>query len=479
VTKPNKAVELTAFQRPLRSRFQARLTASVPLYKTNHRYLVHLVTIKCPISDGDGWSFRQWIARRLDGIWILFFDELYLALSGGKEVIEMYALDSQRYLKWQTFPPGFRYWTKLWIDGFHGGTHIHWHLSPLSLIGLARVWRYFSTLEHWKPQQGALIRMACRRRDRSYNAQLMPPFDASRRQWDDFFSCLLEKEADDRKAIIDWHHERICEDGYFRDSQEVWHRINDLAGYLLAPGYSTDDLFNRVKDMVIDVQDIQEGTCTERMVLLFDRFRSPEPREYVVWTRVRSDTDWSKRLMNMFSRIFLESPGRLEGDRTVRAFLNVGSAIIPYVVIRLRGSHSVKERHRREALAMLDDTMRHAKPLGKMTLDAETQMLLIDEKHRSPWKYGRRRYALPMPLDEINTPEGLRVGHAAQDLFDNPERLLDEVFRAVEHSKRLEEINAAAPAGTKAWHILSQAYHWARGITKKCGKKEKAVSPRG
>ena len=86
----------------------------------------------------------------------------------------MYALDADKYTKLLGFESPLRRWIRLWLDGLHVGTHIHWRLSPFSVLGLAKTWRYLSSLDADKrrPQEKAIARMAHRRRGKDVHSPL-------------------------------------------------------------------------------------------------------------------------------------------------------------------------------------------------------------------------------------------------------------------------------------------------------------------
>ncbi len=357
----------------------------------------------------------------------------------------MYALDAKKYTKLTEFEPLLRRWIRLWLDGMHAGTHVHWRLSPFSVFGLAKTWRYLSSLDHWQPQRKAIISMASRRSRKGIFCEKMPSVADEPEKWEQFFTKQLDDQPSIVAEAIGAHRKGVIDPTLTSISQtDFWIALNDLASALIAEGYSTDDLFNRVMDGVIDEADIQGGTVTERLLGFLDYFGGPESREYIVWTTIHSDTRWSGVTAKRFSILQFEHPWDLHGQGPVRVFLQREGTKIPAIISRVQGTYSVKERHRLEALAALEQRMSSAAALGQLTLDASTDMVLSDHTDRKPWRYTRKPYALPM----LSAHEGLRVAHAARELFDRPERVIDEVFRAFEHSGHAE-----------FWETVPSAYH--------------------
>jgi hypothetical protein len=234
----------------------------------------------------------------------------------------MYGLDLKEYLKWQELEPPFRQWVKLWLDGAHAGTHLHWRLSPLSVIGLAKTWQYLSRLESWRFQQEAIIRMADRRRKNGlYNGQ-MPNVDAERNEWNSFFSRQLQEWEQVTVNAVAWHRQRITESTLSRTSwYEIWAALNELWAVLVFQGYSPDDLFNRVKDGVIDAANLKRDTDADRLLGFLEYFSHAEPRTYVVWTKVWTDAVWSNAARRRFTTIRLQHPWDLIRDEPTRVFL--------------------------------------------------------------------------------------------------------------------------------------------------------------
>ena len=361
----------------------------------------------------------------------------------------MYAFDRQRYLKLQAFEPPLRHWTRLWLDGLNSGTHIHWRLSPLSLLGLAKTWRYLSCLDRWGPQQAAIINMVERRRQNSSYRGQIPSSGSGLQQWHDFLAKQVDEQAQSTSDALSWHRQRIADSTLDTASHiELWAALSELFAVLALRGFSTDDLSNRVKDGVIDVSDLRGGTAAERLLGFLDYFSNTEPRTYVVWTKVVTDTEWSNTTCGRFSRIRLDHSWDLMGEGPARIFLQEGESRRPAIVSKIRGTHSVKERHRLQAIQELEKAMRAGSAFGTLSLDATTQMVLSDQPERAPLRYSRKRYAVPLLSSEDHSDDALRVGRAAQELFDHPERVIDEVFRVFEHSGDAEY-----------WEQVPRSYH--------------------
>ena len=57
----------------------------------------------------------------------------------------MYQMNANEYSRWLTIEnPAQRFWVRTWIDSLVPGTHVHWQLSPLSMLGLAHLWQYMN-----------------------------------------------------------------------------------------------------------------------------------------------------------------------------------------------------------------------------------------------------------------------------------------------------------------------------------------------
>jgi hypothetical protein len=255
--------------------------------------------------------------------------------------------------------------------------------------------------------------------------------------WQRFFELVLRAEDRIREVTVDWHRVRIKESRLqFEPPDRLWIFLNDLAASLLLYGYSTDELFNRAKDFVLDASELQEGTPRERLLKYLDYFLDREERVYVVWTPVVADTPWeTAALQRRFSGLTLEAPWHLRGTDPRLAYVRENGQKVPMILSRVDGTHGVAQRHRFQALQLLDDLMSREKSLGHLVLGAKTSMTLLSDFAKGPWTYSRRPYALP-ELDGANTPHGAqRLARSAQQLFDRPVTVIDEVFQILEHAK--------------------------------------------
>jgi len=360
----------------------------------------------------------------------------------------MYAFDRARYTRLLEFSRSNRLWCRLWLDGLHQGTHFHWRLSPLSLVGLARTWRHFSGLTDWKRQQEAIIRMARRRLQTSAHTFPTPPASTDFTAWQAFFDHILGIEDDIRTQALRWHRSRVEESRLDAKTPErLWISLNDLAAALTLYGYSTDELFNRAKDYVIDAKAQQAGSPKDRLVQYFDYFLNPEQRTYVVWTGVVSDTPWkSTTLRKRFSTLTFDAPWEVQGTGPARAYLRRDGREIPSIISLVDGTHGVSQRHRFAARQVLSDLMKHAKALGDLKLEARTYMVLSTNPDRAPWFYSRRPYALPLLEGAKVTTDTQRLARSAQQLFDDPVSVIDDAFLIFKHANVTEFWNALPPA---------------------------------
>lgn len=363
----------------------------------------------------------------------------------------MYALNFDEHLAWSGMSQPVRRWTRLWLDGNHSGTHIHWRLSPLSVLGLSTLWELFLNLERCQPQEDAIRRMACRRRHCGSFLGSMPEWGAPREAWEGFFASQLQASSELLEDALTWHRCYVQEATSSKPptTRELWVAQNGLCSALIVAGYSSDDLFNRVKDGVVDAARRTGRADVERLAGFLDYFRNPTPRDYIVWTLVHHDTSWDSRtLERRFSSVALSHPSALKGDGPSFAWLQPSGTQTPVIVTKLRGTHSVKERHRLGALALLETRMRSSPALGRLSLDAETSYVLADNPFKEPWRYRRKRFALPMLSKQLAPGDGLTVGLVAQEIFDRPVDVIDEVFEFLEHH-----------GFRKFWRLVPPTYH--------------------
>ena len=78
----------------------------------------------------------------------------------------MYALNLLEHNRWISIPNrAYRFWIRAWVDSLHIGTHVHWQLSPLSMVGLAHLWGYINRQDrqYTKRQRASIKVMALRR----------------------------------------------------------------------------------------------------------------------------------------------------------------------------------------------------------------------------------------------------------------------------------------------------------------------------
>ncbi len=377
----------------------------------------------------------------------------------------MFAPNLERYLRLQSFRPAVRTWIRIWLDGLHDGTHVHWQLSPLSVLSLGGLWPFLKPLTTWPYHLEAIISMASRRRALNRHFGTMPS-SKDESLWSTFFDAQPSHTDEMLRKITDWHRQWIVSGDTSPASLEtLWLEMNELAAILMWRGYSTDDLFNRVKDGVIDPGESQGGTAEQRLDGFFDYFAKPEPRTYWVWTSVLSDTPLSRSQLSSFSHIRLDDPWQLKeenadgekeelgtkkgesGSNVARVLLKRDERLTPIIISKLDGTAAVKERHRTEALKELKSLMKASKKLGKLSLSAETQMVLSNDVARKPWRYSRKRYALPMLGPHVPDTGVGSVGAVAQELFDSPGAVILEVFSEFEN------------LGTKEWWTTSRDYH--------------------
>src|SRR5437660_1366258 len=92
----------------------------------------------------------------------------------------MYAVNPKEYEKWRSVHnPAYRFWIRTWIDSLHSGTHVHWQLSPISVLGLAYLWKFMSRQEdqYIRRQRLSIRLMTLRRQTDPGQISPMPQFE--------------------------------------------------------------------------------------------------------------------------------------------------------------------------------------------------------------------------------------------------------------------------------------------------------------
>src|SRR5258708_7483353 len=158
-----------------------------------------------------------------------------------------------------------RLWLKIWIDGLHVGTHLHWLLSPFSVIGLANIWSSFPADDRYSPQRKAICRMACRRRSSDLYLDGMPNADSGDPAWSAFFRQQLDERETLTSQLLDWHRDQLTS-GVATPHAVLLSRSHELRAALALADYSTDDLFNMLKDTVLDIHQKRNADPLCRVV---------------------------------------------------------------------------------------------------------------------------------------------------------------------------------------------------------------------
>jgi hypothetical protein len=97
----------------------------------------------------------------------------------------------------------------MWLDGLHDGTHVHWQLSPLSVLSLEGMWQFLKPLDTWKSHFQAIIRIAGRRRSLQRYSGTMPS-STKESDWSAFFEAQPKDKNEILKEASDWHRRWIA-----------------------------------------------------------------------------------------------------------------------------------------------------------------------------------------------------------------------------------------------------------------------------
>src|SRR5207253_6583724 len=180
---------------------------------------------------------------------------------------QMYAVNVEEFGRWSSMKNrAYRFWVRAWIDSLHVGTHIHWQLSPLSVLGLAFMWQFFANQEsHYTRGQRTSIKAMSRRRlkDPGFFPP-MPSFDDDDCVWDSFFSRQISSMEQIREELIDWHLTKLesC-----IDMETLYSNMTSLFSSLLLAGFTNDQLFRKVCKGILDPS--LDSPPEENLILLW------------------------------------------------------------------------------------------------------------------------------------------------------------------------------------------------------------------
>lgn len=367
----------------------------------------------------------------------------------------MYALDLTAYARWQEFPPTARYFVKLWIDGLHVGTHVHWALSPVSVDALTYLWDFFADPKG-KPQRAAIRYLAHLRRNPAFYAGLMPLPTASDTDWGAFFAqqkaTLVARKNDVLVRAMDLLVRAQPSNSV--SSADASALAHELRAALAIAGWSTDDLFNRMMNYVVDPLGRSPLPPAQRLEAFLEYFRAPTDCSYIAWVPVVAQSDWSASQRRAFSTLRLDAATSYTGTRTVTAFVD-GK---PIIVGRVDGPHSVPERARRNALQLLRMKMGPGIGLGPISLGATTYLVLTTDLTRPPWKYPNKVGELPLELFEGSFPTQA-LASSISALFDDPQGVIGAIFAEFEGGGHVPPSAAPIPSWTQI-APMANAYRW-------------------
>lgn len=261
----------------------------------------------------------------------------------------MYALNASEYRQWVAIPqPSLRFWIRAWLDGLHCGTHVHWAISPLSLLALAHLWRFLDTLggyfdAHLKTSLKLLARS---RIEEPAIEGSVPDLLADDRAWVRFFEDQITFTESIRPRILDAARAAVVAD---LDARHLLIVMSSLWGMLSLEQYTTDHVFRNISNWVLIPPAGDHKDPLGRFHDLIDRWQSPTTDRFVAWTEMRRLADLSNTLKRRWSRRSFATVDDCDFTGTDAVLVGSGGGE-PFIVSRLDSSRGVPELHRRQAL---------------------------------------------------------------------------------------------------------------------------------
>lgn len=368
----------------------------------------------------------------------------------------MYAVNADEYSRWLSVSnPSTRFWIRAWIDSLHMGTHIHWQLSPLSVLALSYLWSYMAQQEpgYTKHQRTSIKAMARRRQDDPGIVGTMPQFADSDATWDHFFQSQAAATETIRQALIGWHLRAL---DTHADPPTLMVGLSSLYSALLIVGLRSDRLFQAVCKWVLDPGKQRSTGPADNLVELLTHYTAPPPREFLSYTYMvpLNPEALSRSLLKKWSNLTLPSVDEFNDPRTLPVLL-AGNPARPCIITRRRLAGSIAELHRREAIRVYC-----------LRLQLHPSLSVLVFPHRSYFKstepgasenyhdvsFKRTQVA----IDEIPSDDAGAVlfYKASRDLFDSPEDAIRNLMVAAELRWRRSKVKETDK-------VLANAYRWA------------------
>ncbi len=368
----------------------------------------------------------------------------------------MYAVNTEKLQRWLSIKNrAYRFWVRAWIDSLHVGTHIHWQLSPFSVLGLAFMWRFIARQEsHYTKRQRTAIKAMARRRqkDPGFLSQ-MPRFQDDDSQWESFFSEQISAKEQIQKELVRWHVTTLKD---CTDMAVLHSNMASLYSSLLLKGFATDQLLYVVCKGVLD--PLSQADPEENLIALFNSFANPPATEFLAYTKLEpiGATPISKRLLHKWSKSELPSLESFHPEesqpRTQAVLIGDSQVLEPFIVTRGAAIGGIGELHRREAQYVYSLRLAQHPGLSIFILPSRSHFRLaapVSEENYYDVNFKRTELSLPVSVDNLGA---VLFQKATRDLFDAPEDALRNLLVGTELRWRGQSIRTD--------RVLADAYRW-------------------
>ena len=365
----------------------------------------------------------------------------------------MYAFNLQEYAKWrQISSPAYRFWTRAWVDALHVGTHVHWNLTPLSVLSLAFLWEFISRQSSGftKGQRVAIKAMARRRQTPQFYLGTMPRFEDEESLWIKFFEQQLQAKEKIRHQIVDWHlaHLREC-----NDLASIHAAMVALFSCLLIEGFTTDHLFRTICKSVLDPQNLRETSVEYNLEYALESYRDPQPAEYIAYTKLVPVVPgpFSNTLRNKWSHQKFKNVDEIPNVGTTPVLIGDNRDL--FIVTRRTVIGGIGELHRREAQNIYALCLQRHPELSVFVMPARSNFRLVAPD--SPEKYHdvsfrRTELALTASGDDSGA---ILFERATRDFFDAPEEAIRNLMVGA-------ELRWPRPTRRETDEVLANSYRW-------------------
>jgi hypothetical protein len=365
----------------------------------------------------------------------------------------MYAVNVEEHSRWRSITNrAQRLWVRTWIDSVHVGTHIHWQLSPLSILGLAHLWEYMNRQQphHTRRQRSSIKAMARRRQTEPGYLGSMPHFDDHDSAWDAFFNQQIVAHDEIRQRLVQWHLTALSE---CKDIPLLHRHLNALFGALVLSGPTNDQLFRAVCKGVLDPQNLGGQTPSENLRDWLESYLNPRSTEFLAYTKAVPITPdpISRRLRLKWSSVKLPNLDAFSSARTLPTL--VGGDLEPYIVTRRAVLGGIAELHRREARRVYALRIQKFPGLSVFVLAPRSYFRPIAPEASE--KYHDINFKrTEVSIDASGDEEGaILFQKAAQELFDSPEEAIRNLLVGAELRWRQGTIRQTD-------QLLANAYRW-------------------